>query len=680
MTDNLLGQETSPYLLQHRDNPVHWRPWNQDALAAAKAEGKPILLSIGYAACHWCHVMAHESFENPAIAEVMNRHFINIKVDREERPDLDNIYQHALAMMGEHGGWPLTMFLTPDLEPFWGGTYFPPEPRYGRPGFPQVLESLAHTYANEPEKISENASRMRDALSQLATPKGGGQISEPHLDEAATQMLRFVDPINGGTHGAPKFPQPNSFQALWRAFIRTRGPMYREAVTATLANVCQGGIYDHLGGGFARYAVDDKWLVPHFEKMLYDNALLVELMSEVYPFMEPGLKKDLFRDRTAETIDWMLSDMRSTDDPDAPFAFTSAFDADSEGVEGKYYVWSEAEIDALLGDRAATFKGAYDVSPGGNWEGHTILNRTSDPDYGNPDREKILMDCRADLLPVRQQRVPPMRDDKVLADWNGMAICALAKAAAVFGRPDWLKTAQDVFAFIMETLGNGDRLHHTWCAGKAAHPGVLDDYANLARAALALHQSTGDAAYLQRAEDLTDVLNTHFWDDEHGGYFMAAADTADLLTRSKPIHDNAVPTGNGTMIEVLARLHHLTGQPTHRERADKLISALSPADAPHLAHQPTFMTGFEILERAVQVTIAGTTESATDLVQAALASGHPRLVLLRTADASDLPANHPAAGKGPIAGKPAAYVCVGQTCSLPITDPEALTAALLQQT
>lgn len=690
MTENRLAQETSPYLLQHKDNPVHWQAWGPEALAEARDGNKPILLSVGYAACHWCHVMAHESFENPQIAELMNRHFVNIKVDREERPDIDNIYQSALAMMGEHGGWPLTMFLTPAGEPFWGGTYFPPEPRYGRPSFPQVLQSLAATYHGEPEKISENATRMRDALANLATPKGGGTISLGALDGITEQMQRFVDPVNGGTHGAPKFPQPNFFQALWRAHLRNRGPLYREAVTATLANICQGGIYDHLGGGFARYAVDAHWLVPHFEKMLYDNALLVELMAEVWPFMEPGPKANLFKQRTEETITWMLRDMRSSDagardrsdaDPAAPYAFTSAYDADSEGVEGKYYVWTAEEIDRLLGDDAARFKTAYDVTPGGNWEGNTILNRSYDSEAGHPDLESFLARCRDVLLPEREHRIPPQRDDKVLADWNGLAVAAMAKAAAVFSRPDWLTEAERVFDFIVTELSASDgRLHHTWCAGRAAHPGVLEDYANLGRAALALHQATGNSAYLDRARAFVDTLDAHFWDDANGGYFMAADDTPDLLTRSKPVHDNAVPAGNGTMLEVLARMHLVTGDSSYRDRADALITSLTPEEPAQLAHQPTFLTGFEILEAAVQVTVAGTGEAADALIDAALASGHPRLVLNRTTDGSDLPPSHPALGKGPVDGTAAAYVCVGQTCSLPITDQTALSQALSAQT
>ena len=673
MSENQLGRETSPYLRQHKDNPVHWRPWGPAALAEARDGNKPILLSVGYAACHWCHVMAHESFENPDIAALMNAHFVNIKVDREERPDLDTIYQNALAMMGEHGGWPLTMFLTPDLEPFWGGTYFPPAPRYGRPGFPQVLQSLAATYRDSPDKVADNARRMRDALSSLATPKGGGEITMARLDEVAAQMLRYVDPVHGGTQGAPKFPQVNFFQAIWRAYVRTRGPLFREAVTTTLTNICQGGIYDHLGGGFARYSVDGEWLVPHFEKMLYDNALLIELMTEVHPHAAT----DLYRLRTEESVAWLLADMRATDGTDpGTYAFTSAYDADSEGEEGKFYVWTAAEIDRLLGDDAAVFKAAYDVTPHGNWEGHTILNRSADANFGQPDREAVLARCRATLLKHRAGRVPPGRDDKVLADWNGLAIAALAKAGPVFGHPDWVAAAAGVFDWIVRYLDDNGRLFHSWCAGTAAHPAVLEDYANMARAALALHQATGEASYLEQAKAWVRILDEGYWDYESGGYFMAAANTPDLLTRAKTHHDNATPSGNGTMIEVLARLHHLTGDPAFRTRADQLIAALTPPETAHLAHQPTFMTGFEILENAVQTVVAGTGPGADALARAALAAGHPRLILNRAADPAGLPKDHPAAGKGPVGGKPAAYVCIGRTCSLPIDDPAALAAAL----
>ncbi|MEK9672105.1 MAG: thioredoxin domain-containing protein [Rhodospirillaceae bacterium] len=673
MTENLLAKETSPYLLQHKDNPVHWQPWGEAAIERARRENKPILLSVGYAACHWCHVMAHESFEDPATADLMNRHFVNIKVDREERPDLDNIYQHALAMMGEHGGWPLTMFLTPEKEPFWGGTYFPPEPRYGRPSFTQVLESLASTYANEPDKIQSNAGRMRDALANLAKPAGGGDLSMATLDQAAQQMIRHVDPVNGGTHGAPKFPQPNFFQAIWRAYVRTGGALYREAVTSTLTQICQGGIYDHLGGGFARYSVDVEWLAPHFEKMLYDNALLIDLLSAVWPYVP----QDLYRTRVTETVDWLLRDMRSA--ADGPFAFTAAYDADSEGEEGKFYVWDEAEIDRLLGPDSEKFKAAYDVTTSGNWEGKTILNRTADTNFGDPDLEPLLAICRATLLQERDKRIPPGRDDKVLADWNGLAVAAMVHAGAVFDRPDWIEAAEGVFAVVNDNLGEAGRLLHSWCADRAAHPAVLEDYANMARAALALNQATGHAPYLATAAAWVDILNTHYWDDANGGYFMSADDTLDVLTRSKTVHDNATPAGNGTMIEVLARLYHLTGDTAYRNRADKLIAALTPKEAHAIAHQPTFLSGFEILERAVQVVIAGKGDGAASLADAALRSGHPRLVLMRAPDPASLPDGHPAKGKAAPGGAPAAFICVGQTCSLPIADAETVLTEIRAQ-
>ena len=370
MTDrNRLGEETSPYLLQHKDNPVHWQPWGPEALAVAKAENKPILLSIGYAACHWCHVMAHESFENPQIAGRMNELFVNIKVDREERPDLDAIYQHALALMGEQGGWPLTMFLTPDGEPFWGGTYFPPEQRWGRPGFPQVLEAMSNAYVQKRDDVAKNVVALREALQKLGRPERGGGIGRDALDRIAERLLRETDQLHGGIGTAPKFPQTGVLELLWRAWKRTGQPPYRDAVVKALDAMCQGGIYDHLGGGFARYSTDARWLVPHFEKMLYDNAELVDLLTLVWQ----ETKNPLYRERVDETLGWVNREMVT---PEGGFA--SSLDADSEHEEGKFYVWSEAEIDQVLGERAGLFKRLYDVTPEGNWEEKNILNRSKD--------------------------------------------------------------------------------------------------------------------------------------------------------------------------------------------------------------------------------------------------------------------------------------------------------------
>ena len=397
---NRLSGETSPYLLQHKDNAVHWQPWGPEALAVAKAEDKPILLSVGYAACHWCHVMAHESFENQEIAAAMNRDFVNIKVDREERPDLDAIYQHALALMGEQGGWPLTIFLTPEGEPFWGGTYFPPEPRWGRPGFPQVLQSLAAAYRDKNEAVSNNVAALRQALQRLGRtePSHGVAITSELLDRIAERLLREIDPIHGGIGTAPKFPQCGIFELLWRAWKRTGTAAYRDAALRTLTNICQGGIYDHLGGGFARYSTDQRWLAPHFEKMLYDNAELMDLLTLVWE----ETRDPLYAQRVAETIGWLEREMVT-----AEGGFASSLDADSEHEEGKFYVWSEAEIDAVLGDRAALFKQFYDVSGAGNWEGHAILNRLRHQELADAETEAELARCRVALFAARTPRVRP---------------------------------------------------------------------------------------------------------------------------------------------------------------------------------------------------------------------------------------------------------------------------------
>ncbi len=675
MTRNRLAEETSPYLKQHEDNPVHWYAWGDEALAAAREQDKPILLSIGYAACHWCHVMAHESFENDGAAALMNEHFINIKVDREERPDIDNIYQNALAVLGENGGWPLTMFLTPDLEPFWGGTYFPPESRYGRPGFRQVLLSLSETYRSERGKIASNADRVRDALKKLATPEAGGGLSREILDETSAMAIRYVDPIHGGVHGAPKFPQVSFFQGLWRAYLRTGGALFREAVTGTLSAICQGGIYDHLGGGFARYSTDAHWLAPHFEKMLYDNALLLELMAEVWPNDARAGGNPVYPARASETVDWLIREMRSSDG--GAFGFISAYDADSEGVEGRFYVWSDTEIGEILGDAAPEFKKAYGVTPGGNWEGANILNRSRDAAaFQDHALEKRLEDGRRKLFGVRAGRVWPGRDGKVLADWNGMTIAALAKAAGAFDRPGWLDPAKTAFQFVLDNLSpEPGRLLHCWCDGRAAHPATLDDYANMSRAALMLFEATGDASYPAHAEAWMETVERRYRDPERGGYFLAADDTPGLIIRNKVHHDNAAPAGNGTAVEVLARLYHLSGKPDYADRARRAIDGLAGTGAQDRVHQGALLAGYEILEFGVQVVIVGTGGDADSLAAAARRTGHPNLVLNRVGGAEP-PGGHPAHGKGPVEGKAAAYVCVGTACSPPITDPDALGAAI----
>ncbi len=677
MTNNRLAQETSPYLLQHQDNPVHWQPWDDDALKTAEAEDKPILLSIGYAACHWCHVMAHESFESPEIAALMNEHFINIKVDREERPDLDSIYQSALALLGEHGGWPLTMFLTPKGEPFWGGTYFPPEPRYGRPGFPQILLGISEVYRTEPEKVKKNVAGLGSALRKLSDNLPGAQVTPDQITQIAERLLRECDPVNGGIGQAPKFPQPSINKLFWRAWKRSGQPAFRNAVELALTRMCQGGIYDHLGGGFARYTVDERWLVPHFEKMLYDNAQILDLLT--WAWQDSG--NPLYEQRVRETVGWLLRDMlaQESDQGTAKVAgFASTLDADSEGEEGKFYVWSEAEIDELLQDRAPAFKATYEVSAGGNWEGKNILNRLQDTTLLSEEEENALAESRALLFERRKDRIHPGWDDKVLADWNGLMIAALARTGSIFSETAWVEAAAGAFAFVCERMMPDGRLHHSWRRGQLKHAATLDDHANLAEAALALFETTGQESYLSSAIDLCATLDRHYWDEAGGGYFFTADDAQDLIVRSKSAHDNAVPAGNGTMVGVLTRLYHLTGEDSYRARAEQLITAFTGELNRNFFPLSTLLNGAEFFQSAQQIVIV--TRPGSDDAAPFLAAVHslslPNAILQVIPADQELPEGHPARGKGLVDGRAAVYLCQGQSCSLPMTAANELLTAL----
>ena len=666
MSENLLAGETSPYLLQHRDNPVHWMAWGEPALARARAENKPILLSVGYAACHWCHVMAHESFENPEIAAQMNELFVNIKVDREERPDLDAIYQASLAMMGEQGGWPLTMFLTPDGEPFWGGTYFPPEPRYGRPGFPQILQGISSTWATDHDRVLHNVEALRGALADAAKPRSGGGIAPAMLDQVASRLVGEIDLNNGGMRGAPKFPQPSMLMQLWRAWRRLGEEKYRDAVTVTLNNICQGGIYDHLGGGFARYSVDDRWLAPHFEKMLYDNAQLLELLTAVW--LET--RSPLYARRIEETVGWVLREMT---EPEGGFA--SSLDADSEGEEGLFYVWSKDEIDTLLGPDAGLFCDHYDVSKAGNWEGHVILNRLNSMEFGDDETEAALARCRAVLFEAREPRIRPGKDDKLLADWNGLMIGALAVAGQALDRMDWVAAAAQAYAFVRENMVVDGRLRHSWRAGRADHPATLDDHANMARAALLLQEATGDDSYLEQAEAWVGQINEHYADAAAGGFFFAADDTPGLIVRNKTAGDNPTPSGNGTAADVLTRLWLLTGKDEYRALAESVITAFSGEIARNFFPLSTLLSAAEFLFDPIQIVMIGdrNAENAKLLASATLSVAPPNRVFQCFQPGSDLPKTHPAHGKGQKDNKATIYVCRGQSCSLPITDSAELT-------
>jgi len=667
--ENLLSQETSPYLLQHARNPVHWRPWGKAALDEAEASNKPIMVSIGYAACHWCHVMAHESFEDPETAALMNRLFVNIKIDREERPDIDHIYMSALHALGEQGGWPLTMFTTQDGTPFWGGTYFPPEPRWGRPSFRQVLQGVANAFHSNAEAVTQNTKALKQHLEQQSVASIGAAPGPAQLDAVAQAYLRMTDPEHGGLRGAPKFPNPPIYRFLWQNGFRAGQPDAQHALHLMLQRMSQGGIYDHLGGGYARYSTDEIWLVPHFEKMLYDNAQLLELLALAHA----DRPDPLYAQRAAETVGWMMRDM-SAQRIDGKAAFAASEDADSEGEEGRFYVWTEAEIDSLLGPAAAPFKQAYDVTPAGNWEGHTILRRVTPP--GTPDQEASLAESRKTLFDARDKRVRPGWDDKVLADWNGLAIAALTRAAAVFEQPAWLDRAGEAFDFILTHMAAGHGgVEHAWRLGRVTAPGLIEDQAAMARAALALYGATGNATYLQHAQRLTNAAQAAFADG-HGGFYSTAADASDVpLVRPRTAADDATPAGNGIMAEVLARLFHLTGSPGWRARSEAVLTAFA-GQPDQLAGMPTLLAATDLLEEAASVVIAGPPGAeAAELLRAARTAPDPAVVVLRASGGDGLPSDHPAFGKATSRGA-AAYVCRRGVCSLPIVDPKALSQVL----
>ncbi len=673
MTDNRLSEATSPYLLQHKDNPVHWHEWGPEALTRAQAQNKPILLSVGYAACHWCHVMAHESFENAQTAALMNELFVNIKVDREERPDIDTLYMSALHMLGQQGGWPLTMFLTPSGEPFWGGTYFPDTPRHGQPAFRDVLRAVAQAFREQPDSVEKNRAALAAALHDLAAATPPTEITPQMLDQIASQLAGAIDMTDGGVNGAPKFPQAGILQLLWRAFLRTGNDTYVRAVTTSLDHMAAGGIYDHLGGGFSRYSVDAHWLVPHFEKMLYDNAVLVEL----YALVHAHAPDPIYAARIADTIGFVLREMRA---PDGGFA--ASLDADSEGHEGKYYVWTPPQIAAVLGERdAARFGAAYGVTPHGNFEGVTILNRLGKIGRDGAAEEAALVPLREKLMQARQARVRPGFDDKVLSDWNGLMIGALARAGMVFARADWIDAASRGFDDVVRLLGDGTRLHHSYRAGRAQHPAMADGYANMARAALLLEEATGEPRFLGHAISWEDELAQHYWDEEGGGYHYTSDEAQALIARTRHAGDNPLPNANGTMLEVLMRLYHKTGDELYLARARALAESFSGELTRNFFPLATYLNGINFMLNGRTLVIVGApgNEATLALARAAFAIGTPDLTVTQIAPGQKLPAAHPAAGKTQRGGGATAYLCEGTSCSEPICDPQILRAVLARQ-
>jgi uncharacterized protein len=669
MSRNLLDQETSPYLLLHKDNPVNWRPWSNDALAEAEAQDKPICLSIGYTACHWCHVMNEESFSDPETAALMNELYVNIKVDREERPDLDQIYQAAANALGNTGGWPLTMFLTPHGEPYFAVTYLPKEERFGQPAFKKVLSDVARIYREAPEPLSQAMQQVHSTFERLWHRDLRAQLEPAVLDFVAIHIGQRFDLFWGGLTGSPKFPSTGLVELLWRAYLRSGTTSYALLVETSVNAMSLGGIYDHVGGGLHRYSTDERWIVPHFEKMLYDNALYIDLLTLIWQHARGAL----YKARVEETIGWVLREMKVQD------AFASSIDADSEGEEGKYYLWTEAEIDAALkGTFAQRFKEVYDIRRDGNHEGKNVIHRVLAYPLSDAD-EALLAKQRELLLKARALRKAPMRDDKVLADSNGMMIAALANAGAAFNRPEWTAAAVRAFDFAVKVLGEGDRLGHSWCEGKRQNMGFSDDYAHMAQAAFALWEATREKRFLDQARGWVRMLDEHFWDAQNGGYFYTADDADPLIVRTRMIFDQSTPCANAVMVKLLARLFLVTAEQAYRNRCNALLQAFASELNRAYISMGTYLNGFDLVLFSLQIVIVGPASSpkTQELVSAVRGRSLPNRTLLQVAPGEAVPLGHPAYGKTMENGQPTAYVCQHGTCSAPITNPVTLSQVLL---
>jgi uncharacterized protein YyaL (SSP411 family) len=675
---NRLAHETSPYLLQHAHNPVDWYPWGPEALERARREDKPILLSIGYSACHWCHVMERESFEDERIAGLMNELFVCVKVDREERPDLDHIYMTAVQMLTGHGGWPLTAFLTPEGEPFYGGTYFPPVDRHGMPAFPRVLHGVAQAYRERRDDVRRSVAQILGGIARLEDQEArAGELPADLPRRAATALACHYDAEHGGLGGAPKFPNTMAFALFLRVWHATGDESLRRMVADTLRRMAAGGIYDQLGGGFHRYSVDARWLVPHFEKMLYDNALLAQLYAEAYRATgDPELRRV-----AEETIAYVLREMTHPEG-----GFYSAQDADSEGVEGKYFVWTRDEVLAALGaERGEIVCRLYGVTEAGNLEGKTVLSRACDLESlarlsGRPAGELAAAEeGRARLLALRARRVPPGRDDKILTGWNALMISALAVAHQVFGRPEYRAAAERAVAFVYANLHRDGRLLRTFKDGRARLSAYLDDYAFLVNAVLDLYEATFDAALVERARVLGETILVLFEDRARGGFYLTAADHEPLVVRPKPAFDGSVPSGNSAAAMGLLRLASYCGEARFLEAAERTLRLFAGA----MEAQPF---GFAHMIAAADlylrkpheiVVVGGRDDPATAALTARLHAAYlpNRTLVLAEPGGAGRPLA-PAAGKTQVGGKVTAYVCHDYACSAPVTSWEALAPLL----
>ena len=676
---NRLASETSPYLAQHAENPVDWYPWGEEALARARREDKPILLSIGYAACHWCHVMAHESFEDEETARVMNELFVNIKVDREERPDLDSIYMQATQAMTGHGGWPMTVFLTPDTVPFYTGTYFPPEDRHGMPSFRRVLHGVADAYRSRRSGVEETAAKMRELYANTTLPgTASGQLTAQTLDRAYRAIAQRYDARNGGFEGAPKFPQAMTLDFLLRYWRRTATDYALEMVATSFRKMARGGIYDHLGGGFHRYAVDAIWLVPHFEKMLYDNALLARLGTHLWQ----ATRDPEVRRVTEETIDWVAREMT------APTGgFYSSLDADSEGHEGTFYVWTREELERALGDEGALAAAYWGVTGEPNFEGKYILYAPHEigvvaarAGVTVDDVAESVANARAVLLARRARRERPGRDEKILAAWNGLMLRGVAEAARAFSRDDYRTLAITNGEFLLREMVRDGRVMRSHTAGVTRIPGFLEDHAAVALGFLDLYALTFDERWLAAARRIADAVDEWFWDESAHAYFDTARDHETLLTRPRDVTDNAVPAGNSLAVDLQLRLAELLGDATRRERAMHVLASLSEPVARYASAFGHLLGAADMaVHGAVEVALAGDPASDDFRALADAVGGEyvPSLVMAGGTPQPDRQADIPLlADKVARDSRATAYVCRQYLCEEPTTDPSALPSQL----
>jgi uncharacterized protein YyaL (SSP411 family) len=676
---NRLTQESSPYLLQHQDNPVDWYPWGPEGLERAKREDRPIFLSVGYSACHWCHVMEHESFENQTIADALNSDFVCIKVDREERPDLDQVYMNAVQMLTGRGGWPMSVFLTPDLKPFYGGTYWPPESRHGMPGFNEIIAAVARAWKGNRDAVIETSAQLTEELARVTRQSSGsGEFTESLVVNAARYLSQTYDRTYGGFGGAPKFPAPMSLRLLMRHWQRRHEDFALEMVMGTLDQMAAGGIYDHLGGGFARYSVDARWLVPHFEKMLYDNAQLALTYLEAFQITgDPNYERVV-----RETLDYVLRDMAGVEG-----GFYSTEDADSEGVEGKFYTWMPAELIEVLGESAAaTFAKVYDVSEFGNFEGANILNlpRTLEQQakiLGRDvaDLNKELIESRQKLFAAREQRVHPHKDDKVIVAWNALIIETLAASGAVLQEARYTDAAVNAANFIHESLrtANG-RLRHTWRQGIAKGDSFLDDYTYLSCALITLYETTADVRHLQWAIELIEFVLTRFSDTQGGGFFYTADDQEQLLVRNKEFADNAVPSGNAMAATALVKLAKLTGNERYRAAAEATMQACSELMQRFPSGTAQMLLAVDLyLGPTHELVFAGDDTARSRAILADLQRRFlPHKVLAFAKGKGAAAMADLLAGKAQIAGETTLYICENFTCQEPVHGQEAIARAL----